>query len=69
MKAGKEGQESRDWAHRRPKKAPVRESYRKGRTDHATWQILRRCESTLLMDAFSSLFLVAIARTNRVSVE
>ena len=49
MKAGKEGRESRDRAHRRPKETPIRESYRRGRTDHATWQILRRCESILLM--------------------
>ena len=38
-KTGKEGWESRNWAHPRPKETPIRESYRKGRTDHATWQI------------------------------
>jgi hypothetical protein len=51
MKAGKEGWESRDRAHLRPKETPIRESYRRGRTDHATWQILRRCESILLIYA------------------
>ncbi len=47
-KTEKEGQESWDWAHLRPKETPIRESYRKGRTDHATWQILRRCNILLM---------------------